>query len=791
MLTINFLKKWYNYRFLLMISILLITIFAKSKKEYFGSIGGVVIDYRTRMPISNALVSLKSIKNSDSTDTEGKFEFEKIPVGYYDFEVLAKGYKTQYYPSIQIKSGINKNIEIELKKDDEIEELDKVVVSTKRVITKNAQQTNSVIKFTREDVLNSPGSLQDVNRVVQLMPSAVSGADNMFNEFLVRGGNSDENIFLIDGIEVFNLSHWGTQYGSAGAISILHSDFIKNLDFYAGGVPVKFPPRLSSVVDIHFRDGSMTNHSYQVDLNMAGVGVFLEGPIVKNRCSYMVNARISFLDLMEPFLDLSGMPKYQNGQLKLVWNVNTDNKLIGNLILGHETINIYEEEDLEKIKDEGKHLTGGLIWKHQKDWGINNLIFTGKYNSFIESGIREDSICFWKWETISNSFQIKNDLDLFIRDKDILNLGFVAENNNIKDIIGNDEYYVFVDSDSTYHTYLHKPDSQRILVGRVIDSVKGKDFRAEKTGYRIGAHLGYTLFINRLKFNFGLRNDYYSLSKKHGLSPRGAISLDLNNIGTFSISGGLYYQFPSYIHLVEGDTKLWDLELQRNIQTVLGYEKQLSDVHVLGTEAYYKHYDKEPIYSIDDLGNGVGVRNVDVDTKRNGKKQTYGIEAYIHKKKQDQFFYQLSYSLYSAKRKYENRKWYNADNNLRNSVKLILGSNFHKSHCAMFRFDLTEGYPYTKIDKEISNVQHVTLYDIRDGWNKSRRKLRTKLSFRYNLTFYRKWGNITSYVEIQNILNQKDVFYEYYSLGEKYPNGNIKKILSRGIFPVGGMTIDF
>ena len=82
-------------------------------------------------------------------------------------------------------------------------------------------------------------------------------------------------------------------------------------------------------------------------------------------------------------------------------------------------------------------------------------------------------------------------------------------------------------------------------------------------------------------------------------------------------------------------------------------------------------------------------------------------------------------------------------------------------------------------------------FDISDGWNSKRRDPRFKLSFRYDMTLYLKRASITSYVEIDNILNQKDVVVEYYSLGEEFPEGEINTFWCRGILPVGGITITF
>lgn len=778
-------------RFYIVVYILLfVSLFYRitAAKEVFGTLNGEVLDSRTSHVVRGAVVTLLLVNRIDTTDTAGQFRFTNIPVGRWDVEVKSEGYQSHIYPSVLVKSGENKRLQLKIKKEEKIQQLDKMVVTGRRILTKTSEQTNSVLKISRDEVLNSPGSSQDVNRIIQTLPSSIGGKDEGFNLFLVRGGDGNENVFIIDDIEVNNISHWGVQYNSGGAIGKLHTDFIRNIDFYAGGLPAKYAPRISSVSDIHLREGSKSERKYQIDMNMAGAGMFLEGPIVREKSSYMVNARVSFLDIMDTFLDLSGVPKYQNGQMKIVWDINQDNKLITNFLVGHETIVLQDDELDAHVEDEGKHAIGGLQWIVKKNRGINKLLISGIYHSFEEKEILEDRVCDWEYNVKHKTIQLKDDLTLFTRERDLATCGFVIQGKEYNDRLANDFFYFYAGTDSLYHYSKEKPTEYLVI----IDSTEAKDIDTSLIGYRIGAHAGYTLFINRLKLYMGLRNDYFTLAREHGLSPRIACALNLDNIGTFSLSGGLYYQYPAYITLLEDSVNLWDLELQRNGQIVLGYEKQLSEVTILGVETYFKYYDREPLYLLDTLNNEIdlGEREIEVNADHYSDKKVYGLEIFLHKKRLDKFYYQFSYSIYNAIRKYENKKWYNDDNNLRNSANIILGSNFHKNHRVSLRFDISEGYPYTPINVMKSKQYKQTLYDISEGYNYERRDPRIKVSFRYDNTLFFRWGNITSYFEVQNIFNQKDIYHEFI-FGEKFPEAKVKKIMSRGIFPIGGLTIDF
>lgn len=795
----SFLGIIFNTRRILIAILFLIAFLAVSSpaRQLYGSLSGSVIDSRSGISISGADVEFVSIELSDTTDIKGIFTIDSIPVGFWDITVKAKGYTKRLCPSQQIKSGKNREIVIEITKDIEIYTLDKMVVQAQKLTTKNAQQTSSVFRLTRDEILTAPGAGQDFVMVLQGMPSVAGGSHRGFNQLLVRGGKDDENMFLVDDIEVNTLSHWGTQYEPAGGVSILHPDYIKGLDFYAGGIPANFPPRLSSVSDIHFREGSMSNRTFQIDLNTGGFGLFLEGPIVRKKASYIANARVGVTDLMTILANLGGMPKYQNGQMKLVWDVGEKDKIVANMLAGHETIILNEDGSDGRYwhENDGKHGIGGLQWQHLMDMSQNRLLFSGIYHKSKWEDIIQDSITESLWESRRLRFQLKDDFKLFIRDNDVISLGMAFEQEKFDEHILEEAYYVYADTvDSIYHYFLHRPDNTSEKLDS-IDEVTGRNISYEETGYRIGAYLNYALFLlNRLKFNFGFRDDYFTLPREHGLSPRCAVSLDLGRTGTFSLSGGLYRQQPVYLSLVSDSVNLWDLELQRAVQAAAGLEKQLTDVVFLGTEVFYKYYDREPVYrltTLDSLNPNSGTRQISIEPDHYSRKKAYGLEFYLQKKRMDAFFYQFSYSLSNVIQEYADGKWYDDDNNLRNSATIILGSNFHKSHRISLRFDISEGYPYTPIDRQNSDQFKITYYDISEGWNYKRRPIRLKLNLRYDLSLYLSRANVVLYLEGYNLLNQRDIVYEYYARGEKYPEGRIIKMFSRSILPGLGLYITF
>jgi hypothetical protein len=453
------------------------------KKAVTGSISGHVTDAKTNLGIADARVSIASLNATATTDRVGWFLLDSIKVGYYDIVVSAADHIPQTLPSHSVLSGVNREISIELQPIENIVTLDKMYVSSNRGSTKSTEQSNSVDRIMRDQILTAPGALQDPSRLLQTMPSTVS-SPGFGNTFLVRGGADNENQFLVDGIEINNLSHWGSEYGSGGPMSYLHPDFIQSMDFYSGGLPARYPPKLSSVTDITLREGSKSKRLWQVDLNMAGAGALMEGPIVAQKSSYIINARVSFLDILSPFLNYGGLPKYQNGQAKLTFDLNQSNKLNVNIIAGHEEILTSDTAYRNKSTSTGYHGAAGITLISRNECGMNTMLLSGLVNKTDQNSVSHDSITVWRWKNQHVVGQYKDDFTLYLRERDKLSLCAVLEAKDQYSRIGYDEYYLYanLDTDSLYRYSLHRSTVDSPLVSIPLDSIY-----SSKLGYRIGS----------------------------------------------------------------------------------------------------------------------------------------------------------------------------------------------------------------------------------------------------------------------------------------------------------------
>ena len=142
------------------------------------------------------------------------------------------------------------------------------------------------VSFNRDDMRRSPGSGQEITRIINTLPSVASVGENR-QDMMVRGGGPTENGFIIDNIYIPSISHFQQADGrSNGPIGIINTDMVENLDFYSNGFSSKYGNKLSSFGDITYRSGNREMMEGYGLLGMGGLGFLVEGPLGE-RSSYI------------------------------------------------------------------------------------------------------------------------------------------------------------------------------------------------------------------------------------------------------------------------------------------------------------------------------------------------------------------------------------------------------------------------------------------------------------------------------------------------------------------------
>jgi hypothetical protein len=794
----------------------------------------IVVDKRTSLPVARASICVDGMEICVHTDTSGKAGIEGINPDIYSFTSSAPGYDTLKTANVLVKTGKNLSFLIELNRSDVIN-LDKMTVYSGRISPKRVEQSTSVTRLTTFDLANTAGTANDISRVIATLPSVVCLGTDMDNTLYVRGGASRENLFIVDGIEIDNISHFSDIGGSGGGMGYIDGSTVKGLDFYAGGIPASYPPAISSVIDIQLRDGSYTDIKGKAEANIAGLGLSLEGPLVKNKVSALACLRYLDLGSIEGWLPLNGVPRFGDGLLRFSWLVDERNSVSFTTFGGYDH---YQEDANTKnwpftsdYRQELFQVASALAWNYRSERLRNRLLASfrlrneGEFeqvhnpmagpvvagesrykngrpaaagDTVLNAGdtlvdIREvyTGKELWHDRDQRNYTILKDDAVIYFREKDQFGVG----------ISGGITGYHLAHGTSrlTQYRWMWLADSLAVPVTRnAVDTPYAADSVVHDS--TLGAYVQYVLSEGRLTVVGGVRADYFRLVRDFGVSPRLSATLSLP-LGSISLSAGLLYQLPADLSdrlydLMVPDPNyyrpkppFWQIELQRNWQAALGFEREFAGSRIFTLETYFKWYDREytritpDFYQYEEefqeaLRSGEQWEL----SKPDGKKRVYGMELSFQKKQQKGFYYALGFSLFSAMDQYANGVWYEDENDLRTTLGLTLGAEFFRHHNISVRLTAADGRPYSVAS---TNAAGVFTYDSTAGYYTKRLDPSLSLNLRYGFNFFPKWGTVTGYIELWNVFNYQPV------IERRLGASGYRDIRANGIIPLAGISAEF
>ena len=360
---------------------------AAAQQPADGRIHGSVADAETGQPLPGANVYLTQGGRGAATDSEGRFRLSGLEAGTYQLRISYIGYETRVVTDIVVRPDRTTELRCILRPTAYEAEAVEITAGYFQAADEGAV---SEARFSGEEIRRAPGSAGDVSRIMMVLPS-VAKVNDQSNSLIVRGGSPLENAFLVDGIEVPNINHFPSQGASGGPLGMLPVDMIRDVQFTAGGLPLRYGDRLSSAMDITFRDGSRDGVEAQADVNFTGFGGLLEGPIGE-KGSWLLSARRSYLDLLVSAIDIgtSVAPWYGDAHAKLVYDITPEHRL-SLLALWSDDHNDPDaetaaENDMQYYgRQDVYNATAGLNWR--APWGKDT--FTETVPSWAGIPLRE------------------------------------------------------------------------------------------------------------------------------------------------------------------------------------------------------------------------------------------------------------------------------------------------------------------------------------------------------------------------------------------------------------------
>ncbi|MDP4210082.1 MAG: TonB-dependent receptor [Bacteroidota bacterium] len=378
---------------LLSVSILILLFFAippgkavPTNNSTRVTLSGYVKDAENGEALIGVTVYLKEQKTGASTNLYGFYSLSLQP-GKYKISYSFIGYTT-LEKEVDLKSNVTLNIDLLPFK----QTLKEVVVSSQRPDVNIRQPEMSVNRLDMKTIRQIPALMGEVDllKAIQLLPGVQAAAEGS-SAFNVRGGSADQNLIVLDEATVYNASHL------MGFFSVFNNDAIKDLKLYKGDIPASYGGRLSSLLDVRMKDGNNKKFNGSGGVGVISSRLTLEGPIQKDRTSFIASGRRTYIDM---FFPLSGSENLKDNKLyfydlnlKLNHQFNDNNRLFVSAYLGRDVFkNSYAGMDFG-------NKTFTTRWNHLYSQQLfSNLTFVySQYDYELTMQNNETSKFIWKY----------------------------------------------------------------------------------------------------------------------------------------------------------------------------------------------------------------------------------------------------------------------------------------------------------------------------------------------------------------------------------------------------------
>ena len=709
-------------------------------QELSSYIYGRVFDFTTKQPIPFANIIVPGTNFGAATNENGYFKIENLPVNTYQVRASVIGYNQLTKTDVVIQSG--KPAEVNFELVPQAIELGDVTV-TSDYFRKDPLEVNSIRNFSYEEIRRSPGGFEDVIRALSILPG-VAQAEAGRNDLIVRGGAPSENLYLIDGIEVPNINHFGTQGATGGPLSYVNLDFVRETSFSTGGFSALYGDKLSSVLDIKLRDGREDRFGGKATISASQFGLNLEGPITE-KSNFIFSARRSYLDFIFKAANFSFVPEYYDVLLKADFNPHTKDAFSFLFISAFDNVKFFNN-DADQRFDNSRILgtdqvqyVAGFTYRHLFTNGFFNISLSRNYVDY--NSRQRDSllnpIFINKSKEEENS--LRADLVFKLSKTSEINLGGTAK------LIEADYDIFFPNFVTTFG-----------------DTLPITSLNTRNNYTKFGIYTNYnSLLFNRLTANLGVRSDIFTaLNKKVYFSPRFSLSYALTDLTNINFSTGIYYQSPSYIWLEAFESNR-DLKMIKVNQFVLGFDQRISADALLKVEAFYKDYNNYPTSTIRPylvLANtGAGFAGSDDNFSSFGLEplvdagfgKARGVELSVQKKLSDIPYYGI-FSFTYSKSDYTSLDGIERTGSYDQNwiINLSGGYKFNEFWEVSSKFRFASGKPYTPFLFDGSQL----IID----YNSRRLKSSHSLDIRVDKRWYFSGWTLITYIDIQNIYNQKN-----------------------------------
>lgn len=762
-------------------------------QEFTQTVRGRVIDVESQSPLpgANIIVTTTKPAQGTSSDYDGKFRLEEIPVGRHTIVVSFIGYDDFVLKEVLIGSA--KEIVLTIPMTETFTTMGEVVLTDQKDnrATQNENITLSARSFSVEETKRYAASINDPARMA-LSYAGVSSTGDFNNEIVIRGNTPSGLLWRLEGIEIPNPNHFGEEGGSGGGVSILSANMLSNSDFLTGAFPADYGNAFSGVFDIKLRRGNNEKKEHAFQAGLLGIDFSSEGPIKKgSRSSYLINYRYSSLAILNPLIDITGdvVPTFQDA----AFTFDFPTKSLGRFSLwgiGGLSEQTNDSDAFEPTAFESNMGALGLSHQYffnQKAYLKSVVSLSGNLTSF-------------RRDLIFGDFKILDYRNRFER----VSLRYAAFYNH--KINSRHSYRIGANiSRTNFEVLAEGIDRDDNIFKSYLDNEGNTTLLQSYALWKHKWHKDWTL-------NSGLHFIYLTLNQSYSIEPRIGVKWQFSPAQSIGFATGIHSRT-----LTESTyfAKQWqadgtytrvneNIELPKAIHYVFAYNRALTDKLFFKSELYYQSLYDVPIKTGDQTDpedTAFSVLNFSsgftTDPLNNeGTGVNYGIEFTLERPLSNGMYYMITTSLFESKYKGSDGVTHDTRYNANYVFNTLFGKEYKvgkkKNHIlgVNLRTILRGGNRITPVDEEASYAAGEVKYQ----WDKAyTERLKDYFRIDFGISYRRnreKFSSVLS-LDIQNLTNRNNIFnvdYEY----NRFTNTISKEEeFQLGLIPVLNYRLEF
>lgn len=539
-----------------LISFYLLLVYNLFGQQY--ALSGYVEDSETKERLIGAVIEYNDL--FFYTNGFGYFNFKVFPQDTSSIKIHYEGYKIETQ-NIQVLKDTS--IVFLLKKNDL--KIDEIIVSSKNNSFKKpiGQIKLDVSSFELMPML---GAEVDILKGMQMLPGVTQSTEGK-SDLIVHGGSSDQNLIIIDDAPVYYLNHLG------GFVSIFNINTIKNVELYKSFFPARYGGRLSSVIDIRTKEGNMNNFKYDFTISPLTSNAFIEGPIIKEKMSFIFGFRRSFIDLFViPYTyfaenkNVSSFSFY-DANFKLNYKFSNNSKLYISFYRGIDnTKSSFIDSDNENYS------------KYKYGLKIGNTLGSIRWNTKIVKNTFSNftfTMSQFKYNTKSEYFNVESNDTTSQKSQFYSTIFDVSLNNNTTIFLSN-FYKIYLGFNIISHSF--EPANSYYLeynaFNLAIDTTTSIKYNSEEFAFFVENDINISKFI---KINLGVRFNFYGFDNEYFKSVQPRTSAVVTICKWLSLKSS-YTETEQNIHMLQysdygGESALW---LPATKETPPEYAKQIA-----------------------------------------------------------------------------------------------------------------------------------------------------------------------------------------------------------------------